>query len=177
MQKWTKLGEALPGGGQSPCWLLSCAEEIPARLADWPGLPSMQWTEPRPPPLTMAVGVLRRTRAAAPNWLVQTRPKTRPCKMKRFGWHSFVCRGTRALRRWMPEHPRAPQGNVEGASTFTDATLLMGRGASAPSRRDVPLLWLKSLCHSVNQLPHPSDLIQTLPLPALNCASNAPAPS
>ena len=28
-------------------------------------------------------------------------------------------------------------GNVKG--TFTDATLLMGRGASAPSRRDVPL--------------------------------------
>ena len=35
--------------------------------------------------------------------------------------------------------PRAPQGNVEGASTFTDATSLMGRGASAPPRRDVPL--------------------------------------
>ena len=62
--------------------------------------------------------------------------------------------------------PPCPQGNVEGASTFTDATLLMGRGASAPSRQDVPLPWLKSLCHSLNPLPHPFDLIQTLPLPA-----------
>ena len=62
--------------------------------------------------------------------------------------------------------PPRPQGNVEGA----DATLLMGHGASAPSKRDVPLPWLKSLCHSLNQLPHPSDLIQTFPLPALNCA-------
>ena len=72
--------------------------------------------------------------------------------------------------------PPRPQGNVEGASTFTDATLLMRRGASAPSRQDVPLPWLKSLCHSLNPLPHPFDLIQTLPLPALNCAPNAPAP-
>ena len=62
--------------------------------------------------------------------------------------------------------PPRPQGNVEGASTFTDATLLMGRGASAPSRQDVPLPWRKSLCHSLNPLPHPFDLIQTLPLPA-----------
>ena len=58
-------------------------------------------------------------------------------------------------------HLRAPQGN-EGASS------------SIKARCSLP--WLKSLCHSLNQLRHPSDLIQTLQLPVLNCAPNAPAP-
>ena len=48
--------------------------------------------------------------------------------------------------------PQRLQANVEGASTFTDATLLMGRGASAASRRDVPLPWLQSLGHTLRQL-------------------------
>ena len=35
LPEWAELGEVLPGGGQSPCWLHSCAEKIPERLADW----------------------------------------------------------------------------------------------------------------------------------------------
>ena len=35
LPEWIELGEALPGGSQSPGWLLSCAEEPHARIADW----------------------------------------------------------------------------------------------------------------------------------------------
>ena len=33
--EWPELGEALPVGSHSPCWLHSCPDETPERLADW----------------------------------------------------------------------------------------------------------------------------------------------
>ena len=48
------------------------------------------------------------------------------------------------------------QDNVEGANILTNATLLMGHGALSSQSEMFPFFGLK-LCHSLNQLSHPSD--------------------
>ena len=57
LPEWPQLGEALPGGSHSPCWLHSCPEETPTRLADWLAEHTVGQSKDLHL-LTMAVGVL-----------------------------------------------------------------------------------------------------------------------
>ena len=57
LPEWIQLGEALPGGSQSPGWLRSCAEETPARIAAWLDEHAVGQSQDLHL-LTMAVGVL-----------------------------------------------------------------------------------------------------------------------
>ena len=57
LPEWIELGEALPGGSQSPGWLRSCAEETPARIANWLAEHAVGQSRDLHL-LTMAVGVL-----------------------------------------------------------------------------------------------------------------------
>ena len=104
--------------------------------------------------------------------LVQTKPKTRLHNETAWLTQLRLSRNINIEKMSARTRPH-PQGNVESASTLTDATLLVGRGASAPSRRDDPLPWLKLVCHSLNQLPHPPKRFHF----HLGIVPNAPAPS
>ena len=57
LPEWIELGEALPGGSQSPGWLRSCAEETSARIAAWLAEHAVGQSQDLHL-LTMAVGVL-----------------------------------------------------------------------------------------------------------------------
>ena len=57
LPEWPGLGEALPVGSHSPCWLHSCRDETPEQLADWLAEHTVGQSRDLHL-LTMAVGVL-----------------------------------------------------------------------------------------------------------------------